>query len=301
MLKRKSLNSIKPITNIFLEILFIFLALLCIIPFILIVVISFTDEKSLIEYGFRFIPYKLSIASYLFLWKEKAMIIRAIIISIGITSIGTVIGLFLATSMGYSLSRNKYRLKSFLTFIIFIPMIFNGGIVASFVVNTKLLGLQNSYLALILPICLSSFNIILARSYFQTSIPDSLIESAQIDGANQFKIFFEIVLPLSKPMLATIALFLSFGYWNDWFQASLYITDSSKLPLQAVLNNIQSNVEYLAKNPEVGLTAQQYAASLPTESTRMAIAVIIILPIALAYPFFQKYFISGLTVGAVKG
>lgn len=300
MFKRKSLNSITPIQNIILEIFFLIFAVVCIAPFILIIAISLSSEKTLLEYGFRFIPKDLSLDAYLFLWKEKSTILKALGVSIGITTVGTILGVFLATSMGYALSRGTYKLKGFLTYVIFIPMIFNGGLVASFVINSQVLGLKNSYWALILPLALGSFNVILARSYFQNSIPASLIESAKIDGASEFEIFFRIILPLSKPMIATIALFLSFGYWNDWFLASLYISDSSKLPLQAVLNNIQANIEYIAKNPEAGLSLQQYVAKLPTESTRMAIAVLIIVPIALAYPFFQKYFISGLTVGAVK-
>lgn len=300
MLKRKGLNTITPIQNILLEIFFIIFAAICIAPFLLIIAISLTSETSLVEHGFNFFPKEFSLESYLFLWREKATILRALAVSIGITTVGTIIGVFLATFMGYALSRPTYILKKYLTYLIFIPMIFNGGLVASFVINSQVLGLKNSYWALILPLALSSFNVILARSYFQNSIPSSLIESAKIDGANEFLIFFRIILPLSKPMIATIALFLSFGYWNDWFLASLYISDASKLPLQAVLNNIQANIEYIARNPEAGLSLAQYAAKLPTESTRMAIAVIIVLPIALAYPFFQKYFISGLTVGAVK-
>lgn len=300
MFKRKGLNSITPMQNILLELLFLIFAVVCVAPFILIIAISLTGESSLVENGFRFIPKDFSIESYLFLWREKATILRALSISIGITTIGTILGVFLATSMGYTLSRPNFKLKLKLTYLIFIPMIFNGGLVASFVINSQLLGLKNSYWSLILPIALGPFNIILARSYFQNSIPGSLIESAKIDGASEFEIFFRIILPLSKPMIATISLFLSFGYWNDWFLASLYISDAKKLPLQAVLNNIQANIEYIAKNPEVGLSLQQYASKLPTESTRMAIAVLIIIPIACAYPFFQKYFISGLTVGAVK-
>lgn len=300
-MRRKTLNSVSPVTNILLETLFIILAIACIVPFILIIAISISNERALAESGFRFIPKVLSFEAYKFLWNEKELIFKALGVSIFITSIGTVIGVILATSMGYALSRPNFRLKDKLTYVIFIPMIFNGGLVASFVVNTKLLNLNNSYWALILPLCVSSFNIILARSYFQTNIPESLVESAKIDGATQFDIFLKIILPLSKPMIATISLFLSFGYWNDWFQASLYISDNNKLPLQAVLNNIQANIEYIAKNPEAGLTLQQYAAKLPTESTRMAIAVLIIIPIAMSYPFFQRYFISGLTVGSVKG
>ena len=141
----------------------------------------------------------------------------------------------------------------------------------------------------------------MCRTFFKTNIPDSVIESAQIDGASQMTIFTKIALPLSKPMLATIALFLSFGYWNDWFQASLYVTNTKLNSLQALLNQVQRNIDMMANNPSMGLTLQQYKNAMPKEGARMAMAIIIIVPIACTYPFFQRYFISGLTVGAVKG
>jgi putative aldouronate transport system permease protein len=147
----------------------------------------------------------------------------------------------------------------------------------------------------------SSFNVVICKTFFKSTIPDSIIESAKIDGATQLNIFARIVVPISKPVFATIGLFLCFGFWNDWFQSSLYINDANLISLQAMLNNIQRNVQYLANNPSAGLSLQQYKNLMPQEGARMAIAVVIIAPIACAYPFFQKYFISGLTIGAVKG
>ena len=179
-------------------------------------------------------------------------------------------------------------------------MIFNGGMLAGYVVNTNILHLRNSIWALILPLAVSPFNIVICKTFFKTTIPDSIVESAKIDGAGQLRIFAQIILPISKPIIATIALFAAFGYWNDWFQASLYISDKNLQTLQSMLNNIQNNIEYIANNPYGGLSLQQYKASMPTESVRMAIAIIIVVPIACVYPFFQKYFISGLTIGSVK-
>ncbi|HHY83808.1 MAG TPA: carbohydrate ABC transporter permease, partial [Clostridiales bacterium] len=207
----------------------------------------------------------------------------------------------LTTSMGYVLSRPQYKLKGFLTWVIFIPMIFNGGLVASYVINANVLKFKDNIWALILPLCVSSYNVVICKTFFKTTIPDSIIESTMIDGASQLTIFTKIVLPISKPLLATIALFLSFGYWNDWFQSALYITNKNLISLQALLNNMQQNIQYLANNPTAGLSLQQYKALMPTESVRMAIAIVIVLPIACAYPFFQRFFISGLTIGAVKG
>ena len=180
-------------------------------------------------------------------------------------------------------------------------MIFNGGMLANYVVTNNLLGLGNNILALILPLAVSSFNIVICKTFFKSTIPESIIESAKIDGAAQFRIFGSIVLPISKPVLATIGLFLSFGYWNDWFQSSLYITDGRLFSLQALLNKMITQIQYIAGNPSAGASLQQYISQMPTEGVRMAIAVVVVIPIACAYPFFQKYFISGLTIGAVKG
>lgn len=294
-------NRIKPQTNYLFNFIFIICAVICIIPVFFVFMISISSEESIRSFGYKFIPDSFSLDAYHFLFKEIDVILRALGISVFVSVIGTVIGLFLTTTMGYVLSRKNFRLNNFFTMVVFIPMIFNGGMIASYVVNTQFLHLKNSVWALILPLCVSSFNIVICRTYFKMNIPDSIIESVQIDGASQFLIFSKIILPLSKPMLATIALFLTFGYWNDWFQSSLYITNTNLFSLQALLDHIQRNIEVMANNPSLGVTMQQYIRDMPKEGARMAMAIIIIVPIACTYPFFQKYFISGLTVGAVKG
>lgn len=189
---------------------------------------------------------------------------------------------------------------SLYTWLIFIPMVFNGGMLASYVVVNNILKLNNSIWALILPLACSAFSVTICRTFFRTTVPDSIIESAKIDGAGQFRIWSQIVLPISKPVMATIGMFAAFGYWNDWFQASLYIQDPKLQTLQSLLNQMQKNIEYIANNPYGGLSMQEYKLNMPTESVRMAIAIVIIVPIACTYPFFQKYFISGLTIGSVK-
>lgn len=294
-------NRIKPQTNYLFNFIFIICAVICIIPVFFVFMISISSEESIRSFGYKFIPDSFSLDAYRFLFKEIDVILRALGISVFVSVIGTVIGLFLTTTMGYVLSRKNFRLNNFFTMVVFIPMIFNGGMIASYVVNTQFLHLKNSVWALIFPLCVSSFNIVICRTYFKMNIPDSIIESVQIDGASQFLIFSKIILPLSKPMLATIALFLTFGYWNDWFQSSLYITNTNLFSLQALLDHIQRNIEVMANNPSLGVTMQQYIRDMPKEGARMAMAIIIIVPIACTYPFFQKYFISGLTVGAVKG
>ncbi|HIY62621.1 MAG TPA: carbohydrate ABC transporter permease [Candidatus Mediterraneibacter stercoripullorum] len=301
MAESSHLNKISQPTNIGFNILFILIALICVIPVVFVFMISISAEESIQMNGYRFIPEVFSLDAYKFLFDEGEMIIRALGVSIFVTVVGTVLGVMLTTLMGYVLSRNTYKLNNFFTMIVFIPMIFNGGMVAQYVVNTQLLHLRDTVWALILPLCVSSFNVVIAKTFFKTNIPESIIESAQIDGASQLQIFGKIALPLAKPLLATIALFLTFGYWNDWFQSSLYITDQKLLSLQALLNSIQRNIEMMANNPSAGISMVEYMNSMPREGARMAMAIIIIIPIACCYPFFQKYFISGLTVGAVKG
>ena len=296
----QSLNQIKKSTNVVFNIIFLILAIMCVIPLLFVFSISITDEEALRTNGYQMIPSVFSGSAYKFLWNERGMILRAAFMSILVTVVGTIIAIALDTSMGYVVSRRNFALKKLYTWMIFIPMVFNGGMLASYVVVNNILGLSNTIWALILPLACSSFSVTICRTFFRTTVPDSIIESAKIDGAGQFRIFTQIVLPISKPVIATIGMFAAFGYWNDWFQASLYIQDKNLQTLQSLLNNIQKNIEYIANNPYGGLSLQQYKSSMPTESVRMAIAVVIIVPIACTYPFFQKYFISGLTIGSVK-
>ena len=299
--KKYRINKVKPFTNASFNVLFILLSFMAIFPIIYITIISLSSEDSIKKIGYSLKPLEYSLNAYKFLWKERPMIMHALWVSLKVTIIGTVIGVFLTTTMGYVLSRKSYRLRGVMNWVVFIPMIFNGGMVANYVVYTNILKLENNIWVLILPLAVSSFNIIISKTFFRITIPDSIVESAKIDGASQFGIFFRIVVPISKPILATIGLFLTFGYWNDWFLSSLYIRDNKLYSIQALLNTIMENLAYIARNPEAGVSLQQYRSQMPSESVRMAIAIVVVLPIAMAYPFFQKYFISGLTVGAVKG
>jgi len=296
----QSLNQIKTSTNVIFNVIFLVLAVMCVIPLLFVFSISITDEESIRANGYQLIPQMLSASAYEFLWNERMTILRAAFMSVLVTVVGTVISIALNTSMGYVVSRRNFKLKTIYTWLIFIPMVFNGGMLASYVVVNNILGLNNSIWALILPLACSTFSVTICRTFFRTTVPDSIIESAKIDGAGQFRIWSQIVLPISKPVMATIGMFAAFGYWNDWFQASLYIQDTRLQTLQSLLNNMQKNIEYIANNPYGGISLQQYRSAMPTESVRMAIAIVIIVPIACTYPFFQKYFISGLTIGSVK-
>ncbi len=301
----KRFNSIRSGTNIAYSTLFILLAFLCVIPVIFVIIISFSSEASIGKVGYSFVPAEWSVEAYQYVWHLRntrgiPTVVMAFLTSVGITVVGTLLGLTLISTMGYVLSRPNFRLRTVYTYLIFIPMIFNGGLLSTYVINTQVLGLKNTYWALILPLCCSSFYVIIMRTFFQTTIPDEIIESGKIDGASQLRIFVQLVLPISLPALATIALFLTFAYWNDWYQASLYIESNQHdlFPLQYVLVNIEKNIQYLANN-DMAMSANSNA--LPSETMRMAIVVISVVPIMFSYPFFQKYFISGLTIGAVKG
>ncbi len=297
------LNRIHPVTNFIFNAFFLILALCCFLPIIFIFMISITDNNVIKAEGYQLIvtARTVSMEAYKYLWGQKDTILHALWVSVYVTVLGTVIGVALTCLLGYVLSRKEHKLNGFLTIMIFIPMVFGGGMAASYVINTQVMKLTDTMWALILPLAVSSWNVTISRTFFRSTIPDSIIESAKIDGASQMTIFFRIVLPISKPVLATIGLFLAFGYWNDWFQAKLYISNDQLYSLQTMLNQMQENLQFLTKNPTAGLTVADLKKNMPSESVRMAIAFVVAVPIACIYPFFQKYFISGLTVGAVKG
>lgn len=295
-------NRVSKPMNVLFSIIFIIAALCCVIPLIFVIIISLTDKTSISAIGYSFFPQKWSLAAYGELWNNRAQIITSFLISIVVTVGGTVLGLFLNAAMGYVLSRSSFKLKKLYTWIVFIPMVFNGGMVSMYLVITQFLYIQDTLLVLILPLAVASFYVIILRTFFQTTVPDSLIESGKIDGASQLRIFFQIVLPISLPALATIGLFLSFAYWNDWWQAFMYISNKDLWPLQYVLVQIDRQIQaMLDMSKYVALSAAELADRIPTDGMKMALVVVIVVPIACSYPFFQKYFISGLTIGAVKG
>ena len=292
---------VKPFSNVLISILFIILALMCFMPALLVLIVSFSSEASVRTIGYSYVPMQWSVDAYVYLGRQSGYIGRAFLNSIGITICGTLLGLITTSTMGYALSRPNYRLRKFFTWFIFIPMLFSGGLVASYMINAQILHMKDTYWALILPICCSSFYCIIMRTFFQTTVPDAIIESAKIDGAKQLRIFVQIVLPISLPAIATIGLFLTFAYWNDWMMAKYYLTSNNQdmFPLQYVLISLEESITFLTRN-SANLTAGT-ASTVPSETIRMAMVVVAVVPIALSYPFFQKYFVSGLTIGAVKG
>lgn len=294
-------NQIKTPTNILFNIILAVLSFICVIPFIFVIIISITDEQSLTMNGYRFVPEKLSLYAYEYIVSAGENIIRSYGVTILVTISGTIIGLLLTGTYAYALSRKTYAFRKFFTTVITIPMLFSGGMIANYLIVTKVMMLKDTIWALILPLCLNSFNIIVLRTFFKTSIPDAVIESAKIDGASEWRVFFQIVIPMALPGLATIGLFLTLGYWNDWFNAMMYMDDKSMIPLQYLLIQIESSIDWLANNKAtMGVDGIAVAQNMPKETIKMAIVVISALPIIFAYPFFQRYFVNGLTVGAVK-
>lgn len=292
---------VKPATNVCFSAIFILLALLCFLPALLVLIVSLSAESSVLNKGYSYFPSAWSLESYAYLLRQGAYIGRAFLNSIGVTVVGTCLGLVLCSTMGYALSRPNYKLRGFFTWFIFIPMLFSGGLVASYMINAQLLNLKNTYAVLILPMCCSSFYCIIMRTFFQTSVPDAIIESAKIDGARQIRIFVQIVLPISLPAIATVGLFFTFAYWNDWMMAKYYLNSNQQqlFPLQYVLISLENSMDFLSRNSQY--MAPGEANNIPSETVRMSMVMVSVVPIACSYPFFQKYFITGLTIGAVKG
>lgn len=276
------------------------LAISSIFPFIFVIIISFTSEKSLVVHGYSLIPQEWSLDGYRYLIEFKDVILRSLGVTVFVTVVGTIINTSFTALYAYAISRPNFKGRQFFTIAVLVTMLFSAGMVPNYIVMTQLLKLKDTVWALILPMALSPFNIMIMRTFYRKTVPESVIESARIDGASEMKIFIDIVLPLSIPGIATISLFTALAFWNDWFNALLYINTKELYPLQYLLMQIQANLEYISKN--LGqLGSIDAAKNLPKEATRMAMVVISVLPIALTYPFFQKYFVSGLTIGGVKG
>lgn len=294
-------NCIKPTTNVVFTLIFILLAIITFLPVVFVFIISISSEASIAQNGYSFFPAELSLESYKYLWQSKDYIGRAFINSIGITLAGTMMGLVLTSTLGYVLSRPNYYMKGVYTWLLIIPMLFSGGLVARYMVNTQIYHLKNTYWAMILPGACSTFYVVVMRTFFQTTVPDSIIESGKIDGASQLRIFTQLVLPISLPVIATIGLFLTFNYWNAWYGAMLYVDSNHRdlYPLQYVLISIEKNISFMARNED--FFREDSMRNLPSETMRMAIVMVVVIPIACSYPFFQRYFVGGLTIGAVKG
>ncbi|RHP34345.1 carbohydrate ABC transporter permease [Lachnotalea sp. AF33-28] len=276
----------------------ILLTVLAVAPFLLMLSGSLTDNATLTRYGYQFWPKVFSMEAYEYIIREWAQIGNAYFITIAVTAAGTVLSLFLVSTASFALSQKEVPGLNVVFVLILITLLFNGGAVSSYIIYTNLFHIKNTIWALLIPnLMLNGFNLILVRNYMMHSIPEELQSAAEIDGAGVFKIYLKIILPLSKPIMATVGLLTALGYWNDWTNGLYFITDSNLYSVQLLLNKMNENIQYLASHSELGAVQQ----SLPGTSIRMAIAVVGILPVLIIYPFFQKYFAQGITMGAVKG
>ena len=297
------LNSVSAGTEAVFHIILALFSLCCIIPFIFVIIIAFTSENSIYEIGYSFFPNEWSVEAFTYAFDKLPQIWRSYFNSIFITVIGTALSTFMCALYSYALFRPDFKYRNFFNFISFFTMIFGGGLVPTYIICTQVLGLNENYAALIVPILGNPFNIIVMRTFFKSSVPMELIEAATIDGSGEYSTLFRIVAPIAKPGVATIALLNALAFWNEWYLSLLYIKKNKILqPLQALLMELQKNVDYLSKMAgQMGAAAIQESAKLPSQSLRMVLVVLIVVPIACAYPFFQRYIVSGLTVGSVKG
>ncbi len=287
--------------DIALNIVMILCTIACVLPLIIVFSASITEEKTVTMYGYSLIPRKLSFESYKYIYKEVMVILRAYGVTMFVTVVGSALSLITIVLYAYPISRKDFKYRNVFTFIVFLTMLFNGGLVPWYMVYVNVLHIDDTIMALILPYLMTPLYVLIMRTFFMTSIPEGIIEAARIDGAGEFQTFIRIVLPLAKPVLATIGLFNVLTYWNDWYAPLLFINNEKLFNLQYLMYRVDKAIMYLSNNAGSINNATQIMANLPSQTARMAMAVIAIGPIILAYPFFQKYFVEGLTIGSIKG
>lgn len=284
--------------QIVINAIFIFLALCCVVPILYILSAALTDEISLAKEGYKLWPSQFSLEAFKYVFKNPKQILNSYVVTIVVTVVGTAVSLLLTSMLAYTMARRDFKYSRVISFLVFFTLLFNGGMVASYITNTQYYHLKDTIFAMILPYIIMPWNVFLMRGFFaDTSM--ALIEAAKIDGASEGYIFFKIVAPISKPAFATIGLFTAFTYWNDWWLSMLYINETSLTSLQYYLYRIMNNIEFLRSSMVAGLSVDM--SQIPSETARMALCVVAIGPMLLVFPFFQKYFVKGIAVGAVKG
>lgn len=293
-------NRYNKIADILINVVMILLVILCIVPLWLVISVSFTSEAGISNNGYTLFPSEFSLEAYKFLWASRKTIFDAYGVTIITTVAGTIISTIVMLLYAYPLSRADFKYKKIFTFYVFFTMLFSGGLVSWYIVCSKMLKLTDNYAALILPYVMNAWYVLILRTFLKSSVPPALIESAQIDGAGEFRILWQIVVPISTPGIATIALFQTLKYWNDWWLPLNLVTEPDMQNLQIYLQNLLANINDMVNNPEMAQNASYNVANMPSEGIRMALCMVAMGPILIVYPFFQKYFIQGLTVGSVK-
>lgn len=285
--------------NFVLNIVVIIFVALCIVPLLLTVIVSFSDESEILRLGYSFTPAKLSLEAYRYVFAGD-VIWRSYGITTFVTVVGTLASLIVITLFAYPISRKDFKHRNLLSFVVFFTMIFSGGLVPWYMVYVHLIPIKNTIWVYIIPSLMNCWYVLIMRTFFRTTVPEELLEASRLDGAGEFRTFFSVVLPISKPGLATVGLFCMLQYWNDWYLPLVFIDKTELYNVQYVLAKMLSNLTWLSQNSQY-ITGSTSFSNTPSETSRMAIAVLSIGPIIFAYPFFQRYFIKGLTIGAVKG
>ena len=295
----------EKIYQVVAHIILILLVFVVVMLFLMLFMSSITDENTLIQNGYSYFPEKFSLTAYKYIWNQRSKVFRAYGMTILVTAAGTMINVGMSAMLAYGLSKAKLPCRRFFSFYVFFTMLFNGGLVPTYMMYTGTFHIKNTIFALIVPsFMMSAMNVILIRTFYQSSIPDALYEAAEIDGAGPFKVFTTIALPLGKPILVTMGLFSALGYWNDWTNGLYYLsgTEGQNLyTIQNLLNQMMSQIEFLSSNSTAASAASSDIAKVPQTAVRMAIAFVAMLPMLVIYPFLQKYFQKGIALGAVKG
>jgi putative aldouronate transport system permease protein len=299
---KNDLKSISRGSNALLNVFFLIYSVACIAPLLLVIAVSFTDEKTVYRTGYSYIPAKLSLAAYKFVFTNVDQVLHAYGVTILVTVAGSLVSLLFTAMLAYVLSRKDFKYRKALSFYVFFTILFSGGFVPWYVICVRLLHIKDTLWALILPYLLNGWYVIILRTFFATNVPDEILESARMDGAGELRTFFIIVTPLAIPGLATIGLFNVLTYWNDWWLPLTLISNDKLYNLQYLMYKVELDIQYLkTARQSMGALALKELMSIPSETSRMAMAVIAIGPIIMAYPFFQRYFVKGLTIGALKG
>jgi putative aldouronate transport system permease protein len=298
--KHRDVLAVAPTTNVILNLLLIFFCIVTLIPIYVIVIASITSETSLATNGYRLWPEEFSGMAYRFLFSQGSIVMTAYKNTILSTVFGTILSVIMVGLYAYPLSRDNFKFGTFFTFFAFFTMLFSGGLVSYYMVTRQILLLQNTLWALFLPSAFSPFWVIVMRTFYKANVPNEIIEAARMDGANEWRTFIQIVLPLSIPGLATVALFSAIGIWNNFFNCLLLVDDAQYYSLQFTIYTTLNNIRFLLENADK-MQGLVNVSELPSQTFRMAMAVVTVGPIILAYPFFQRFFVKGLTIGAIKG
>ena len=301
-MKHKSSKLESPVARRVSLVIMLIVTITCILPFILMISASVTEEKELIKEGYKFWPKKVSLATYEYLWAKRETIGKAYLMSILVTLGGTVVNVLITSLFAYPLYRKDFKARNILAFLVFFTMLFSGGLTASYIIWTEIFHIKDTVWALIIPNHLmGAMNVLLVRNYYNTSIPEPIIEAARIDGASEMRIYWKILIPLSKPVLITIALFSGMAYWNDWTNGMYFIKNPNLYTITVYLNNVMNNIQLLSQRSSLTEGANLAELKLPTVGVRMAIAFTAIIPVLIVFPFIQSKLIEGVVVGGVKG